>query len=42
MHVTIDGFGGDPKQLGDLELVRNLLDRYPKKWDDQDLGAKRL
>ena len=29
MHVTIDGFGGNPAQLGDLELVRNLLDRYP-------------
>ena len=29
MHVTIDGFGGNPAQLGNLELVRNLLDRYP-------------
>jgi S-adenosylmethionine decarboxylase len=29
MHVTIDGFGGNPAQLGDLELVRTLLDRYP-------------
>lgn len=29
MHVTIDGFGGNPTQLSDVELVRNLLDRYP-------------
>jgi S-adenosylmethionine decarboxylase len=29
MHITIDGFGGNPAQLGNLELVRNLLDRYP-------------
>lgn len=29
MHITIDGFGGNPTQLGNLELVRNLLDRYP-------------
>ncbi len=29
MHVTIDGFGGNPAQLSDVELVRNLLDRYP-------------
>jgi S-adenosylmethionine decarboxylase len=29
MHVTIDGFGGNPALLGNVELVRNLLDRYP-------------
>ncbi len=29
MHVTIDGFGGDPGSLSDENLVRNLLDRYP-------------
>lgn len=29
MHVTIDGFGGDPTQLASVELVRQLLDRYP-------------
>jgi S-adenosylmethionine decarboxylase len=29
MHVTIDGFGGNPALLGNEELVRNLLDRYP-------------
>ena len=29
MHVTIDGFGGNPAQLSNVELVRNLLDRYP-------------
>jgi len=29
MHVTIDGFGGNPTQLSDVELVRDLLDRYP-------------
>ncbi len=29
MHVTIDGFGGNPAQLSSVEIVRNLLDRYP-------------
>ena len=29
MHVTIDGFGGNPALLGDEDLIRNLLDRYP-------------
>ena len=29
MHVTIDGFGGSPALLGNEELVRNLIDRYP-------------
>jgi len=29
MHITIDGFGGDPARLADEALVRNLLDRYP-------------
>jgi S-adenosylmethionine decarboxylase len=29
MHVTIDGFGGNPARLADVALVRNLLDRYP-------------
>jgi S-adenosylmethionine decarboxylase len=29
MHITIDGFGGNPALLGNEELVRNLLDRYP-------------
>jgi len=29
MHITIDGFGGNPDRLGDQDLVRNLLDRYP-------------
>ena len=29
MHITIDGFGGNLTQLSSLELVRNLLDRYP-------------
>lgn len=29
MHITIDGYGGDPTKLADVDLVRNLLDRYP-------------
>ena len=29
MHVTIDGFGGNPARLSSVEIVRNLLDRYP-------------
>jgi S-adenosylmethionine decarboxylase len=29
MHITIDGFGGNPAQLASEALVRELLDRYP-------------
>lgn len=29
MHVTIDGFGGNPAELANEALVRDLLDRYP-------------
>jgi S-adenosylmethionine decarboxylase len=29
MHLIIDGYGGDPHNLADLELVRALLDRVP-------------
>ena len=29
MHVTIDGFGGDRAKLASVELVHDLLDRYP-------------
>ena len=31
MHVTIDGYGGDPQRLADEALVRELLDRYPEQ-----------
>lgn len=31
MHITVDGFGGDPEKLGSEELVRDLLDRYPEE-----------
>ncbi len=29
MHVIIDGYGGDPDQLADENVVRVILDRYP-------------
>ena len=29
MHLTIDGFRGNPEKLASEELVRGLLDRYP-------------
>ena len=29
MHVIIDGYGGDPDQLADENVVRAILDRYP-------------
>jgi S-adenosylmethionine decarboxylase len=29
MHLIIDGYGGDPRRLADLELARALLDRVP-------------
>ena len=30
MHVIIDGYGGDPSQLDDENVVRVVLDRYPE------------
>jgi S-adenosylmethionine decarboxylase len=30
MHVIIDGYGGDPGQLADENLVRVILDQYPE------------
>ena len=29
MHVIIDGYGGDPDQLDDENVVRAVLDQYP-------------
>ena len=29
MHLTIDGYGGDPRRLADENLVRALLDQCP-------------
>ena len=29
MHVIVDGFGGDPDQLSDENVVRAILDLYP-------------
>ncbi|OGO48633.1 MAG: hypothetical protein A2W34_03245 [Chloroflexi bacterium RBG_16_64_32] len=29
MHVIVDGFGGDPEQLSDENVVRAILDLYP-------------
>lgn len=29
MHVIIDGYGGDPDQLADENVVRVILDQYP-------------
>ena len=31
MHVIIDGYGGDPEQLADENVVRAILDRYPEE-----------
>jgi S-adenosylmethionine decarboxylase len=30
MHVIVDGFGGDPDQLADENVVRAILDLYPE------------
>jgi S-adenosylmethionine decarboxylase len=30
MHVIIDGYGGDPAQLDDENVVRVILDQYPE------------
>jgi S-adenosylmethionine decarboxylase len=31
MHLTIDGFRGNPEKLASEELVRELLDRLPER-----------
>lgn len=33
MHVIIDGYGGDPDQLADENVVRVILDRVPGLMD---------
>ncbi len=30
MHVIIDGYGGDPNQLADENVVSVILDQYPE------------
>ncbi len=30
MHVIIDGYGGDPEQLSDENVIRVILDSYPE------------
>ena len=29
MHLVIDGYGGDPKKLQDVDLIQDFLDEYP-------------
>lgn len=29
MHLVIDGYGGDPKKLQDVDLIQGFLDEYP-------------
>src|SRR3990172_9585989 len=37
MHVIIDGYGGDPEQLADENVVGVILDRYP-----DDMGMTKI
>ncbi len=37
MHVIIDGYGGDPDQLADENVVRAILERYP-----QEMGMTKI
>jgi len=37
MHVIIDGYGGDPDQLADENVVRAILDQYPS-----DMGMTKI
>jgi len=37
MHVIVDGFGGDPDQLADENVVRAILDQYP-----QEMGMTKI
>ena len=29
MHLVVDGYGGDPEKLRDVDVVRNFLEEYP-------------
>ncbi len=29
LHLVIDGYGGDPKKLQDVDLIQGFLDEYP-------------
>ena len=29
MHLVIDGYGGDPEKLKDVDLIQGFLDEYP-------------
>jgi len=31
MHLIIDGYGGDPQKMQDVEFIYQLLDGYPEK-----------
>lgn len=31
MHVIVDGFGGDPEQLADENVVSAILESYPER-----------
>src|SRR3990170_7617227 len=37
MHVIIDGYGGDPEQLADENVVSAILDQYPT-----DMGMTKI
>ena len=42
MHVIIDGYGGDPDQLADENVVSVILDEVPRHdGNDQDHAAQR-
>lgn len=31
MHLIVDGFGGDPQRMADLDHIFDLLDHYPDR-----------
>ena len=31
MHLIIDGYGGDPKKMQDVEFIYKILDAYPSQ-----------
>ncbi len=31
MHLIIDGYGGDPQRMQDVDLIYQLLDHYPSE-----------
>ena len=42
MHLIIDGYGGDPQKMQDVEFISQLLDAYPGKIGMTKISAPKV